>query len=603
MGVSTTTSGTMTAPAHAGRRAAAECAVEGGSAPALPASVLESVAARFRSTGLMVAALDRDGSLAYHDAAAGAFFARFAAPLLRSPGVASAALVNALKLAAASSAVSAWSFLPGLSVAAFPHVDKRQVCATLLLVGKRESFGLDEDVQRELSRLGLDGQWLGAQAADLPGWGPDALVRQAKLMAAMLRDQARLLASEQEIASLSTQLSNSYEELSLIYQVSSGMKVNRSAGDFFRHACLDVREVMAVRGMGVALCGEGSCKQDPVLYGGEGGEADVGPMPGVPAHEINRLADELMAVLSERKSPLLVNDVAADRRFAWFGSRARQLIAVPLQRQDQVLGCLFGVDKLNGEFDSVDAKLLNSIGNESAIYLENAMLFEDVRELLMGVLRSLTSAVDAKDAYTCGHSERVALLSRRLAQEIGLPEHEVERIYMAGILHDVGKIGVPEAVLHKAGKLTQEEFEQMKRHPQIGARILSDIKQLEDVVPGVLHHHERYDGKGYPVGLASQRIPLMGRIICIADCFDAMTSNRTYRKALPLEVAMIEVRRCAGTQFDPMLADAFLRIKPEQLRALLQEQQSHVQQVVPVPEITEVAEVRASEKSRQQQGK
>ena len=111
----------------------------------------------------------------------------------------------------------------------------------------------------------------------------------------------------------------------------------------------------------------------------------------------------------------------------------------------------------------------------------------------------------------------------------------------------------------------------MKKHPQIGARILRDIKQIEDIIPGVLHHHERYDGQGYPAGLAGDEIPLMGRIICLADCFDAMTSNRTYRKALPLEVALTEIRRCAGTQFDPALAEAFLRSALESFGTLLRD--------------------------------
>jgi len=145
---------------------------------------------------------------------------------------------------------------------------------------------------------------------------------------------------------------------------------------------------------------------------------------------------------------------------------------------------------------------------------------------------------------------------------------------MAGLLHDVGKIGVPEAVLQKAGRLTNEEFEQMKRHPGVGAKILADIKQVEDIIPGVLHHHERYDGKGYPAGLSGQEIPLMGRIICLADCFDAMTSNRTYRRALPLEVALCEIRRCSGTQFDPTLAESFLRIGADALRDLLSDHQA-----------------------------
>jgi len=142
---------------------------------------------------------------------------------------------------------------------------------------------------------------------------------------------------------------------------------------------------------------------------------------------------------------------------------------------------------------------------------------------------------------------------------------------MAGLLHDVGKIGVPEAVLQKAGRLDPEEFEQIKKHPEIGARILRDIKQVEDIIPGVLYHHERYDGKGYPSGKAGDGIPLFGRIICLADCFDAMTSSRTYRKALPLEVALTEIRRCSGTQFDPTLTDHFLRIGEQRLRDVLKD--------------------------------
>jgi putative nucleotidyltransferase with HDIG domain len=193
---------------------------------------------------------------------------------------------------------------------------------------------------------------------------------------------------------------------------------------------------------------------------------------------------------------------------------------------------------------------------------------------MMGLLHSLTSAVDAKDAYTCGHSERVAALSKMLAQQFGLDDAQVERIYMAGILHDVGKIGVPEAVLKKPGKLTVEEFEQMKKHPAIGAKILQDVKQIQDIIPGVLHHHERFDGRGYPYGLSGHNIPLMGRIICLADCFDAMTSTRTYRKAMPLEVTLADIRRCSGTQFDPALTEAFLSIPTDKLRDILRQQET-----------------------------
>jgi len=197
--------------------------------------------------------------------------------------------------------------------------------------------------------------------------------------------------------------------------------------------------------------------------------------------------------------------------------------------------------------------------------------------------------VDAKDAYTCGHSERVALLARQLTLEAAMPEAMAERAYMAGLLHDVGKIGVPEAVLQKTGRLTPEEFEQMKRHPEIGARILRDIKQISDVIPGVLSHHERYDGQGYPAGLAAENIPIMGRIICLADCFDAMTSNRTYRTALPLEVALTEIRRCSGTQFDPVLTEAFLKISVDKLRELLATRQEKVREMLEMQRSLKVA--------------
>lgn len=538
----------------------------------IPEAALDTLAARFRPGGVFLILLRADGTVAYHDTAAGLFFHRFVLPMLQWREPAEAELCRRVQSLGVGSGVVVWDVLPGVVMGAFPYVEKRQLCGILVLAAKHTSFKLGEDVVRVCSRLGLDGIWLGQQAEQLPAYGDEAIQRQARLLLSMVRDQVRLANLEQELDSLSGQLANTYEELSLIYQLSGGMKVNRRAGDFFKQACLDVMDVMSVRGMGVALRGDKGLHQDPVLYG------SISLPPG----KVHRLADELMEVLQQRKSPLLVHHLSRDKVFHWLGEYAQQLLAVPLMRQDQVLGCLFGIDKNNGEFDSVDSKLLNSIANESAIYLENAMLFGDVHGLMMGLLHALTSAVDAKDAYTCGHSERVALLSRELSIRARLSDAQVERIYMAGLLHDVGKIGVPEAVLQKTGKLTPEEFDQMKKHPEIGARILRDIKQVEDIIPGVLHHHERYDGKGYPTGLAGEHIPLMGRIICLADCFDAMTSNRTYRKALPLEVALTEIRRCSGTQFDPVLTDAFLSIGEDQFRELLKDHQEQAKRLLEV---------------------
>ncbi|MGA3065300.1 MAG: HD domain-containing phosphohydrolase [Tepidisphaeraceae bacterium] len=542
----------------------------GGVRGTVPKAVLDNLATRFRPAGLFLALLRADGTILFHDDSAGLFFQRYVLPLLQYEDTSDSGIKQQLRTLSATSPVTVWNHLPGVILAAFPHVDRRQMAGILILAAKSASFKLSEEVVRVCSRLGLDGIWLNQQAEETPTFTEEAIQRQARMLLAMMRDQVRLSSLEGELDSLSGQLANTYEELSLIYQLSGGMLINRGANDFFKTACLDVLETMGVQGMGVALSGDAAHRQEPVLYG---------PL-SLPPGTVHRLSGELMPVLFHRKSPLLINDLAKDKTFHWLGEHARHLLAVPLQRQDRVLGCLFALEKKAGDFDSQDSKLLNSIANESAIYLENVMLFDDVHGLMMGLLHSLTSAVDAKDAYTCGHSERVAAISRQLTIEAGLPDALAERIYMAGLLHDVGKIGVPESVLQKTGRLTPEEFEQMKRHPQIGAKILQDVKQISDIIPGVLHHHERYDGQGYPGRLTGENIPLMGRIICLADCFDAMTSNRTYRKALPLEVALTEIRRCSGTQFDPILTEAFLKISVEKFRQYMSMRQEQAKDMI-----------------------
>lgn len=179
-----------------------------------------------------------------------------------------------------------------------------------------------------------------------------------------------------------------------------------------------------------------------------------------------------------------------------------------------------------------------------------------MKKLNLQAVQSLALAVEAKDPYTKGHSERVAEVSEHLASIMGLPPFQVERVRIAGILHDIGKIGVPEAVLLKKGKLDAQEFELIRKHPVDGRNILCPLHFLSDILPAVYHHHERYDGKGYPAGLAGEAIPLWARIIQVADTYDAMTSNRPYRDAFSKAHAASEIARCAGTQFDPTVAKA-----------------------------------------------
>lgn len=172
----------------------------------------------------------------------------------------------------------------------------------------------------------------------------------------------------------------------------------------------------------------------------------------------------------------------------------------------------------------------------------------------------MTAVLDAKNSYTRGHSERVGHLTALLGRELGLDEKMQELVHLAGHLHDIGKIAVPDGILGKAGRLTPQEFEAVKRHPAIGADILEKVACLQPAARLVRHHHERWDGKGYPDGLKESEIPLGARIIAVADSFDAMTSSRPYRSALTLNWALEEIRRGQGTQFDPQIAETFLHL-------------------------------------------
>lgn len=185
---------------------------------------------------------------------------------------------------------------------------------------------------------------------------------------------------------------------------------------------------------------------------------------------------------------------------------------------------------------------------------------QKIRASFFNAVTALAYALEAKDVYTSGHSQRVTEISVAIAERLELPEESIEKIRLAGLVHDIGKIGVREVVLNKPGSLTDEEFEHVRLHSETGERILKPIVDDEEILKAVRHHHERYDGTGYPDGLKGEQVPRLARIIAVADTFDAMTSERPYRKALTKEVACAEVERCRGTQFDPQAADAFLEV-------------------------------------------
>jgi putative two-component system response regulator len=204
---------------------------------------------------------------------------------------------------------------------------------------------------------------------------------------------------------------------------------------------------------------------------------------------------------------------------------------------------------------------LNRLHNDMA--REIKMQTEKLSRAYIQIVQALAASVDAKDRYTHGHSSRVAAYSREIARRAGLSDAEQDSIYMMGLLHDVGKIGIQDAIINKTGRLTDQEYAEIKTHPVVGYEILRNIEDYPELMVGARWHHERYDGGGYPDGLAGEDIPEVARIIAVADTYDAMTSNRSYRKALSQETVRVEIENCKGSQFDPRFADVMLEMIDE----------------------------------------
>ena len=452
------------------------------------------------------------------------------------------------------------SCVPGLSCLLLPIARRRRLQGVMVVHLACTDMPDSEELAHFCQACRLDRELTLRQvrkAARFSSQQADAV----RALCRMLLEQAfTLQVQRDDLTELSTNLTNTYEELNLTYKIAAGMTVTEKPTDYLQTMASDLLEVIGVQSLAIRWFNPD--------------QPDVSEHISVGADLLSpqveqTLWDELLRRLEGRPDELLSNTVQSDQSpllDALAGNRrVRQLAARPMMHNGRLVGALLAINKLAGDFDSGDLKLMKSIGDEATVFLANSFLYDDLQQLLVGMLRALTSSIDAKDPYTCGHSERVAVIASKVAVALGLDEHTVRRVHLSGLLHDIGKIGVPEAVLTKPGRLNKEEYGLMRKHPEIGSKILGDIKQVQDLISGVMCHHERIDGKGYPQGLAGDKIPLFGRIVGLADCFDAMTSNRTYRRALPLEVTLTEIRRYSGTQFDPRMVEAFLTLEPEEL--------------------------------------
>ena len=236
-------------------------------------------------------------------------------------------------------------------------------------------------------------------------------------------------------------------------------------------------------------------------------------------------------------------------------------IGVPLRMKGQIVGAMILDSRNESEgFTDDDMELLTTLSNQAIVAIENAWLYESVKHNYFATIQSLVNALEASDMYTRGHSERVKMLALELGRYIGLDFREIETLEHASILHDIGKIGIESFILQKQGKLTPKEYCLIKSHPLIGEEILGPIDTLESVRQIILQHHERYDGKGYPYGLRGEELSLKARILSVVDTFDAMMSERPYRKALSLYEIKEELSANAGTQFDPYVVESFIEM-------------------------------------------
>lgn len=437
-------------------------------------------------------------------------------------------------------AIEGWTLLP------IPILKDRTRTGYLCAVFVGGSAAEEPAIRTLCDDSDIDAAEVARLFADIAVTSSASAQRLATLVRHAHTDLAELAVAEVAIEGFSTQLAESYEEISLLYSIGRAMKELVSAEAFVMHLCERMHDTLPYAWVAVRfLPTERASKQ---LSGRtfSQGESEFF------AREGDALLRELAGCAVDlHKTETTVYSV---------DDAGPEVLCHVISRDEDIVGILVAGEKIGEDtsVSSVDMKLIDGSARLAEVAIANLALYEEQQSFFLGTLEALTSAIDAKDPYTCGHSQRVSELSVRLARLAGLSPTQCETVRISGLVHDLGKIGVPERVLLKTSRLTDEEFGLVKLHPGIGHRILRGISLFDEALPGVLHHHERWDGRGYPHGLSGEDIPLIARIIGVADAFDAMSSSRTYRAAMPREKVLLEIRQNAGTQFDPSLVPLFL---------------------------------------------
>ncbi|HEY9069434.1 MAG TPA: HD domain-containing phosphohydrolase [Candidatus Ozemobacteraceae bacterium] len=277
-----------------------------------------------------------------------------------------------------------------------------------------------------------------------------------------------------------------------------------------------------------------------------------------------RVGEGLLGSVVETKLPITVVDVRKDPRTKYLSLTKRErlagLLAVPILQRNVPVGVITVYTSKPRDFTQNEIDLLSTFASQASVAIENARLYAKMKDQYLSMVAALAAAIETKDAYTHGHSKNVMEYAVKIAREFELSEDEIETIRYAGLLHDIGKIGIKDVILTKQEALTPEERQELRNHPKYGAFIMEQVDFLKDIAPLTLYHHERYDGTGYPLGLKGDDIPLGARILAVADTYDSMIADRPYRKAFPYDHVVREMKKVSGTQLDPKVVEAFLAI-------------------------------------------
>jgi putative nucleotidyltransferase with HDIG domain len=359
-----------------------------------------------------------------------------------------------------------------------------------------------------------------------------------------------------ETESMAQELSNRYEELNLIYDVGKVLGTIHTSEEAIQFIVEHSQKALEPDAVLVSIPGkdilEILCSSPADLT------CDIYDKSFIA--KIETLLGERVSSSDVQPAHIVLDDICDDTLPAGLMNVSLEILLVPIKLKETVSGMMYLINfESKKTFTAGDMRLLTSLAEQISMVITNSELYSNLKNFLFNVIKTLVHAIEAKDSYTRGHSERVNTLVITIAEAMDLSPVDQEALSWAAILHDIGKIGISEKILNKPGKLTQEEFLRIQEHPEKGYTILKPIEQLNESLSAIRHHHERYDGTGYPSGLKGEEIPLYARIIALADTYDAMTSARSYRPNISYEDAVAEIVSVQGTQLDPELVQIFLK--------------------------------------------